>query len=37
VALPENADALAVVALSIEPEGGSKAPTSKALFIRHLG
>jgi hypothetical protein len=36
VALPENAEALAVVALSIEPEGGSKAPTSKALFVRPL-
>ncbi|MGD0473292.1 MAG: anti-sigma factor [Candidatus Velthaea sp.] len=36
VALPENAENLAVVALSIEPEGGSKAPTSKALFVRPL-
>jgi hypothetical protein len=36
VALPENAETLAVVALSIEPEGGSKAPTSKALFVRPL-
>lgn len=36
VALPENADGLAVVALSVEPEGGSKAPTSKAIFVRPL-
>jgi len=36
VALPENAEALAVVALSVEPEGGSKAPTTKALFVRPL-
>jgi anti-sigma-K factor RskA len=36
VALPENAEALAVVALSIEPEGGSKTPTTKALFVRPL-
>jgi len=36
VALPENADNLAVVALSVEPEGGSKMPTSKATFIRPL-
>jgi hypothetical protein len=36
VALPENAETLAVVALSVEPEGGSKAPTTKALFVRPL-
>jgi hypothetical protein len=36
VALPENGEALAVVALSVEPEGGSKAPTTKALFVRTL-
>jgi anti-sigma-K factor RskA len=36
VALPENADTLAVVALSVEPEGGSKTPTSKATFVRPL-
>jgi len=36
VALPENADGLAAVALSVEPEGGSKAPTSKPAFIRQL-
>ncbi len=36
VALPENADTLSVVALSVEPEGGSKVPTSKATFVRPL-
>ncbi len=36
VALPENADTLSVVALSVEPEGGSKAPTSKPTFVRPL-
>jgi hypothetical protein len=36
VALPENADSLAAVALSVEPEGGSKAPTSKPTFVRPL-
>jgi hypothetical protein len=36
VALPENADATAAVALSVEPDGGSKAPTSKPAFIRPL-
>jgi anti-sigma-K factor RskA len=36
VALPENGDNLAVVALSVEPEGGSKAPTSKPTFVRPL-
>jgi hypothetical protein len=36
VALPENADNLAVIALSVEPEGGSKAPTSKPTFVRPL-
>jgi anti-sigma-K factor RskA len=36
VALPENAENLAVVALSVEPEGGSKAPTSKPTFVRPL-
>jgi anti-sigma-K factor RskA len=36
VALPENADNLAVVALSVEPEGGSKVPTSKPTFVRPL-
>ncbi len=36
VALPENAENLGGVALSVEPEGGSKAPTSKPTFIRPL-
>jgi anti-sigma-K factor RskA len=36
VALPENANGLVAVALSVEPEGGSKAPTSKPEFIRSL-
>jgi anti-sigma-K factor RskA len=36
VALPENADTLAAVALSVEPEGGSKTPTSKPTFVRPL-
>ncbi len=36
VALPENADNLSVVALSVEPEGGSKSPTSKPTFVRPL-
>ena len=36
VALPENAEDLAVVALSVEPEGGSKVPTSKPTFVRPL-
>jgi anti-sigma-K factor RskA len=36
VALPENAETLALVALSVEPEGGSKIPTSKPTFVRPL-
>jgi len=36
VALPESAANLVAVALSVEPEGGSKAPTSKPTFIRPL-
>ncbi|GAC1542629.1 MAG: anti-sigma factor [Candidatus Velthaea sp.] len=36
IALPENAGNLAAVALSVEPEGGSKSPTSKPTFIRPL-
>jgi anti-sigma-K factor RskA len=36
VALPENAETLSVVAVSVEPEGGSKAPTSKPTFVRPL-
>lgn len=36
VALPENANGVAAIALSVEPEGGSKAPTSKPEFVRTL-
>jgi len=36
VQLPANATSLAAVALSVEPEGGSKAPTSKPTFIQPL-
>jgi len=36
VELPANATSLAAVALSVEPEGGSKAPTSKPTFIQPL-
>ncbi|MFN2460411.1 MAG: anti-sigma factor domain-containing protein [Candidatus Velthaea sp.] len=36
VALPENAQSLSAVAVSVEPEGGSKAPTSKPNFVRPL-
>jgi hypothetical protein len=36
VQLPANAAGLAAVALSVEPEGGSKAPTSKPTFIQPL-
>jgi hypothetical protein len=36
VELPEPATNLAAVALSVEPAGGSKAPTSKPAFIRPL-
>lgn len=36
IALPENAGNLAAVALTVEPEGGSKSPTSKPAFIRPL-
>ncbi len=36
VALPENADNVTAVAVSIEPEGGSKTPTSKPTFVRPL-
>jgi anti-sigma-K factor RskA len=36
VALPENGDETAAVAVSVEPEGGSKAPTSKPTFFRPL-
>lgn len=36
VELPEGAAKLSAVALSVEPDGGSKAPTSKPTFVRAL-
>jgi anti-sigma-K factor RskA len=36
VALPPQTKAVAAVAVSVEPEGGSKAPTTKPLFVRPL-
>jgi hypothetical protein len=33
VALPENASAVTMVAVSVEPDGGSKAPTSKPIAV----
>jgi len=36
VELPERAGGLAAVAVSVEPVGGSKAPTSKPAFVRPL-
>jgi hypothetical protein len=36
IELPEPAANLAAVALSVEPAGGSKAPTSKPAFVRPL-
>ncbi len=36
VELPEAADKLAAIAVSVEPVGGSKAPTSKPTFVRAL-
>jgi anti-sigma-K factor RskA len=36
VALPENGDNVSVVALSVEPDGGSKQPTTKPTFVRPL-
>jgi len=36
ILLPANASMLAAVAMSVEPEGGSKAPTSKPTFIQPL-
>ena len=36
IELPQSAENLAAVAVSIEPAGGSKAPTSKPKFIRKL-
>jgi len=37
VELPESAGGLAAVAVSVEPVGGSKTPTSKPTFVRSLG
>ncbi|MDQ2866073.1 MAG: anti-sigma factor [Candidatus Eremiobacteraeota bacterium] len=34
IALPVNADSIKSVAVSIEPEGGSKAPTSKPIILQ---
>jgi anti-sigma-K factor RskA len=36
VALPADASRLAAVAVSVEPEGGSKAPTTKPTIVRPL-
>jgi hypothetical protein len=36
VALPADATKLAAVAVTVEPEGGSKAPTTKPTFVRPL-
>lgn len=36
IALPVDAGRIAAVALSVEPEGGSKAPTTKPTFVRPL-
>jgi hypothetical protein len=36
IALPVKADGTAAVAVSVEPEGGSKAPTSKPLVVQQL-
>ena len=36
VALPADAAKLGAVALSVEPEGGSKAPTTRPTFVRPL-
>ena len=36
VALPVEANRIAAVALSVEPEGGSKTPTTKPTFVRPL-
>jgi hypothetical protein len=36
VELPVSADGLVAVAVSVEPEGGSKAPTSTPTFVRTL-
>jgi anti-sigma-K factor RskA len=36
VELPESAGNVAAVAISVEPDGGSKQPTSKPNFVRSL-
>ncbi len=36
IALPQNADQTAAVALSVEPQGGSKQPTTKPLVVQSL-
>jgi hypothetical protein len=36
IELPESSDGLAAVAVSVEPEGGSTAPTTKPTFVRKL-
>jgi len=36
VTLPEAAPNVAAVAISVEPSGGSRAPTTKPLFVRPL-
>ena len=36
VQLPVDADKVGVVAVSVEPDGGSKAPTTTPTFIRPL-
>ena len=37
VPLPEDADRVAAVALTVEPAGGSKVPTTKPAFVQPLG
>ncbi|MBV9277555.1 MAG: anti-sigma factor, partial [Candidatus Eremiobacteraeota bacterium] len=37
VSLPGNASTIAAVAVSVEPDGGSKAPTTKPEFVVKLG
>ncbi|MGH7683768.1 MAG: anti-sigma factor, partial [Vulcanimicrobiaceae bacterium] len=36
VSLPESAEQVGAVAVSVEPTGGSRAPTTKPLFVRPL-
>jgi hypothetical protein len=37
VPLPEDANKIAAIALSVEPDGGSKAPTTKPTLVQSLG